>query len=111
MENVSCDDIGFLVKIIANILKYLHIIIPLLLIVLIVFDIFKIVVGKADDKSKSDALNSVVKRFIYAIIIYLIPTLLIFVFKQVNSLITSSNENLQTNPTTWIDCFEKYYRS
>ena len=109
MQNVSCDDIGFLVKIVANILKYLHYIIPMLLIVLIVYDMFKVFVGKADDKAKSDAFNIAVKRVIYAVIVFLIPSVLIFIFDKVDDLITRDN-NLTTNPTTWVECFKEYYK-
>ena len=111
MENISCDNIGFIVKIIAKLIKFLHFVIPILLIVLIIYDIFKVVVGKADDKTKSDAFNIAAKRLIYAVIVFLIPTILIFVFRQLDSITNNSDKNLETTPVTWIDCFEKFYKS
>ncbi len=108
MLAVSCEDMGFLIRILAKLVYYLRIIIPILLIILIVFDLFKVMVGNADDKAKSEAINKAVKRFLYAVIIFLIPVLVNLIFKQVGEYAPDDN-NINTTPTSWVSCWTYYY--
>ena len=61
-----------LMRVSALLVKVLQYAVPILLIALITYDLFKVVVGNVDEKSKKDATGKAVKRLIYAIIIFLI---------------------------------------
>ena len=100
------NDLGFIMRIATHLVYYLGIIVPLLLIVLIVFDFFKVVIGKADEKEKSEAIGKATKRLIYAVIIFLIPTVIRFTFKEYERIVHGDNLG---NPTDWISCWNYYY--
>lgn len=108
MLAVGCKDAGFLIRIVVKLLKYLHIIIPALLIVLVVFDLSKVVIGQVDDKAKKDAVNKIVKRVIYSIIIFFIPTIIMFIFRKVDDIKPTSSGS-DESATTWITCFIDEY--
>ena len=103
-----CEKSGFILKIVVNLFKYLRILIPIILIVMIVFDLFKTMTGEIDEKAKKDALNKVVKRILYALIIFLIPTIITFIFKQLEPA-THDPSHTDTTSTSWISCWNYYY--
>ena len=107
MLNVSCNNIGFLLRIIAEILFYVRIVVPILLVVLVIFDLVKVVVGGADDKAKKEATNKIVKRLIYAVIVFLVPTLLNFIFKTIEKY--GPNDGNGTS-TSWVSCWTEVYK-
>lgn len=106
--DVACKDISFLLRIIAKLLKYLHFLIPIILILFVIFDIAKVVVGQADEKAKTEAFNKAVKRVIYAVIIFLTPTIVFFVLDKINSFNSSRDGNVSA--TSGYDCFMAEYR-
>ena len=75
-----CNDLSFIFKILGYLFKIIKYIIPVVLIVMATIDIAKIVLNP-DDKNKRDTMSNVVKRIIYAIVIYLVPTLVSLLFK------------------------------
>lgn len=99
---IACEDIGFIVRILAKLVKLLQFLIPILLIVLVMFDLFKVVTSQADDKAKKDASNKIVQRVIYAIIIFLVPTIINFLLA---SIIPKTNGNYPD----WYSCWNRYY--
>lgn len=106
---VSCNDMGFLLRITVKLVKYLHIIVPILLIVFISIDLFKVVAGNADDKAKQEATGKAIKRVIYAVIVFLIPTILNFAFKTISKF--TNNDGTTTNSTSWMECWSaEYYK-
>lgn len=105
MLSSHCDKMGFLLRILAELFFYIRIIIPILLIVLVVFDLAKVVVGQADEKAKSEATNKIVKRIVYAIIIFLVPTLITYIFRIVEKNITNDGA-----ATSWISCWTEVYK-
>ena len=104
----TCQKMSFILRIVARIVYYLHIIIPMLLIVLIVFDFVKVIIGGADDKAKKDAAGKVAKRFCYALIVFLIPTVINIAFDALDSSIDSSN--YEASPTSWMSCWTAAYK-
>ena len=82
-------------------MKVLRWAIPILLIVLISFDLFKALTGEVDDKAKKDAISKSVKRLLYALIIFLIPTIVNLVLKNVAP--------AAENPSGWYGCWTHYY--
>ena len=104
-----CNDAGFLLRIIVKIVKYMHIIIPIILVVMASIDLFKVVVGQADEKAKKEATDKIVKRVLYAAIIFLIPTIVSIIFKKIEGPTNTSNNATNTTSTSWISCWNYYY--
>ncbi len=107
--DVTCSDLSFILKIVAKLLKYLHYLIPALLILFVVIDIAKVIVGQADDKAKTEAFNKAVKRVIYAVIIFLVPTILFFILDKINNFNSSKDGNVSA--TTGYECFMAEYKN
>ena len=76
--------------------------IPIILIVLSVVDIAKIVTaGNIDDKLKKEVGNKIITRLIYAVIIFLVPTIVSLIFRFVPL------EQGKINGVTWGDCWKQ----
>ena len=103
----ACADAGFLVRIVVNLFKYFRIIIPIILVVFIIYDLSKAIVSNVDEKVKKDAFSKIVKRAIFAIIIFFIPTIITIIFKQINNI--SKDEHTSTTSTSWMDCWFAEY--
>ena len=100
--NVKCEDISIIVRILAKSVKVLQFAIPIILIVMIIFDIFKVVVGQTDDKAKKDASNKIIQRAVYSIIIFLVPIV-------VNYLLSAIAPKSNGLDSSWYDCWVKYF--
>lgn len=104
-----CQDAGFILGIAAQAVKIIRWVIPVLLIVLISFDLFKVVTTNPDDKAKSDALTKIVKRVIYAVIIFLIPSILNIILLKIEPISKDSDGNVTTTSTSYVGCWNVYY--
>ena len=104
-----CEDAGFILGPITLIVKILHWAIPIILIVLIVFDFFKVVVGHADEKEKKEALNKALKRIIYATIVFLVPTIVNIVFQKIEPVSVDKKGNITSTSTSYLGCWNYYY--
>lgn len=102
----SCIKAGFVLKIVVKVIDYLRILIPIILILLIIFDLAKALTSQDTEKAKKEAGNKAVKRFMYALIIFLVPTIVRFVFKQIAPVTSETHTN--TNSTGWIECWNFY---
>ncbi len=102
-----CADAGFVLRIIVKVVKILRWVIPILLIVLVSFDLFKVVSGQVDEKAKKESTTKAVKRVLYALIIFFIPTIVNLVLGQMSAI--STEDNLETNSSTWYNCWLEYY--
>ena len=109
LYTVACSDISFVVRIIAKIIKVIHFVVPILLIGFIIFDIAKVIIGSADDKAKTEMFNKIVKRIIYAVIIFLLPTILFFIFDKIEGFDSSNNGHSDVSATSWYSCFRSAY--
>ncbi len=106
MIAIDCiGKLGFIMRILVAIVKYVKILVPILLIVMIVFDLVKVVVGNVDDKAKKEASGRAVKRLMYAVIVFLIPTIVKYVFITLEPQIDNDNNG---TPTSWISCWNYY---
>ena len=106
---VDCGKLGFVLRILAKLVYYVRIIVPIILIVMIIIDLAKVVVnGNADDKAKRDAFSKAVKRTIYAVLVFLIPVLINYIFKKVEDF-TTDNGGSSTTSTSWVSCWRQYY--
>lgn len=104
-----CDDASFILRIVVKLVKVVQLLIPILLIVLVSFDLFKMVAGQVDDKAKKEMSDKLVKRIIYAVIVFLVPVIINFVFRQIDPMTDTSNPAITTDSTSWISCWNKYY--
>ena len=98
-----CDtDFVSILRIVKWVFKIICWGIPIILIVLTVLDIAKIVVaGNIDDKLKKEVGNKVITRLIYAVIIFLVPTIVSLIFRFVPV------EQGKVNNLTWKDCWDE----
>ena len=94
-----CAETSLIWQFIGYILMIFKIVIPLLLLILGMFDLGKAVVA-SDDKAINKATTALVKRAVAAIIIFFIPTLIGFVF----SIVAGFNEEIKTNYNSCKNC-------
>ena len=90
--NSFCASTWTIWQFIGYILMIFKIVIPLLLLILGMFDLGKAVVA-SDDKAISKATTALVKRAAAAIIIFFIPTIIGFVF----SIVAGFNTEIENN--------------
>jgi len=111
MNNMSkiCQDAGFVLGIITKLVKIIQWAIPILLIVLIIFDLTKAMTGNVDDKAKKDAISKTVQRFIYAVIIFLLPTIVNFILLRIEPISRDSKGNITSTSTSYLGCWNYYY--
>ena len=105
----ACASAGFLIRISVKLFIYLRYFIPIILVVFIIFDLSKVVVGQVDEKAKKDAASKIVKRIIYAVIIFFIPTLVNIVLKQINTTNINKDSHSTTTSTSWYNCWMAEY--
>ncbi len=76
--------------------------IPIILIVLCILDVAKIVTaGNIDDKLKKEVTGKITTRIIFAVIIFLIPTIVSLLFR----FIPVSGKDVKLDGVTWQDCW------
>ena len=86
-----------------NIVRYA---IPLVLVVLATIDVVKVVMNP-DEKVKKDAGSKIAKRLIYAVVVFLVPTLIKILF----SILSENNptdyeQSGNSYNSSWIDCLD-----
>ena len=97
----NCRGFGFIVRIIKNgLFPNLLIGIPLVLIVLGTLDLGKAVIS-SDDKAVKEAQSKLIKRCIYAILVFFIVTLINLLFTMVGNIAGDSAPGL----TQWSNCW------
>ena len=98
----TCDaDFVSILRIVRWVISIVCFGIPIILIVLTIFDIAKVVVaGNIDDKLKKEVSGKVVTRLIYAVIIFLVPTIVGLIFRFVPV------EQGKVNGLSWKDCWD-----
>ena len=96
-----CANLKPIISIIKTVLNLVRFAVPLVLIVIGTFDIFKAVVASKEDEIKA-AQKLLIKRVVYAVIIFLIPTIVMLVLNIVSK---SGAENSDTK-TFW-DCWNE----
>ena len=82
--NVTCGDLAPFLRIIKYIFLIVKYLIPILLIALITYDMIKAFMAN-DDKQMKDASSKSFKRILYALLIFLVPTLISLLFKLVGT--------------------------
>lgn len=100
LSNVTCSDIGFIVNILKWLIKIIQYGIPIILMVMVVFDLVKIVAAGTDDQAKKST-TTIVKRIVWAVVAFFVPMLIGFIFKNISSGRTSGG---LAGPVDWMNC-------
>ncbi len=82
----------------STVVLFIEIFVPVLLVILGMIDIFKAVIAQKDDDMKK-AQGTLIKRFIYAVLVFFVVFLVKFVFSTIDD---NQNSN-KTNSTTSLD--------
>ena len=78
--------------------------IPIILIVLIILDLAQLVTsGKLEEKEKKEVTSKIVSRIIFAVLIFLVPTIVRLVF---GLLPLPQDVGNQGEGATWRDCWD-----
>lgn len=93
------EEIRMVFEIIITILDVVMFFVPVVLIILCTIDIFKIIVSKKEDEIKK-LRKGVLRKIVYAVIIYLIPFVIPFIFNLVSDLIPIDYDN------SWKQCWD-----
>lgn len=101
---ITCGQLAPIMRVLAYLLKLFKIAIPIVLIALVVIDFFKATVAN-DEKKMNEAKSVAIKRIVYALIIFLVPTIVSLLFKNLGSSLDNSE---LTNATDWISCFNRF---
>lgn len=101
---ITCGQLAPIMRVLAYLLKLFKIAIPIILVVLVIVDFSKAVVA-SDEKKMNEAKNVALKRIVYALIIFLVPTIVSLLFKNLGSSLDNSE---LTNATEWISCFNRF---
>lgn len=104
---VSCNNFAFVLKIAGFLFKLIQWAVPITLILFCTLDLFKAFTS-ADEKAKKDAGSKIVKRLIYAIVIFLVPVLLRIIFRALGSA-APKGYGTDNSTTSWVDCFNQYF--
>ena len=97
----NCRGFGFIVRIIKNgLFPILQIGLPIILIVLGTLDLGKAVIS-SDDKAVKEAQSKLIKRCIYAILVFFIVTLVNLVFSMVGTIAGDDAPGLQSWSACW----------
>lgn len=102
--DITCGQLAPFMRILAYLINLIKFIIPIVLIVVIVIDLVKAFMAN-DDKKVNEAKNAAVKRVVYAVVIYLVPTLISLLF---NTLGENFGGTELTSATEWIRCFNRF---
>lgn len=97
---MQCTYLNPIISIIKTVLSIVQWAIPIILIVIGTFDMMKAVVASKEDEIKA-AQKLLIKRIVYAIIIFLIPTIVYFVFN-----IVSNTDGISGTGNFW-DCWNQ----
>ena len=84
LEKLSCsnEELIEVLKIVRWVFDGICLVVPIIIIILIVIDVAKVATaGNVDDKMKKEVGQKAVTRIIYAIVIFLIPTIVSLLFK------------------------------
>lgn len=100
---LSCDESAVLeiVLLIKNVINLIRIAAPIILIIMISFDIFKLVASSLDDKQIATTKKSILNKSLAVILLFLVPTLLNVTMRMLNQTSIEST-------ACWINANKEY---
>ena len=105
VQMLACpDELVSIMAIVRFVVNAICIAIPIILIVLIILDLAQIVTsGKLEEKEKKEVTSKIVSRIIFAVLIFLVPTIVRLVF---GILPLPNDSGNQGEGATWRDCWD-----
>ena len=102
-----CDqDFVAILRIVRWVVNIICFAVPIILIILCILDIDKIVpAGNLDEKLKKETLDKIVTRIVFAVIIFLVPTIVGLLFKLIP--VADADKNVNIQGATWSDCWKE----
>ncbi len=108
---LDCDtNLLLIVKIVKTIVWYITILVPIILVVIGTFDLLKAVTAAKDDEIKA-AQKLLIKRIIYAILIFLIVPILNLIFGLFDRAGVAGQTDYDTNEHTNWNAYWNYKNS
>ena len=104
----SCpSELVSVMAVVGFVVRAICIAIPIILIVLIILDLAKIVTsGKLEEKEKKEVTSKVVTRIIFAVLIFLVPTIVRLLFGLL-PLPDQDKNDVSGETATWRDCWDQ----
>ena len=105
LASTNCDDIMPIIRLLRDgLIPIIQIGIPIILIVLGMFDLGKAVVASKEDEIKA-AQKLLIKRVVYAIAIFFV----VFLVKTVFNIVAGTQKGSKdvTGTTNWVECWNK----
>lgn len=94
-----CDDLGPVISILKAVVGIFQFGIPILLIIFGMIDLGKAVIAGKEDEMKK-AQGTLIKRVIYAVAVFLVVTLVVFVMNIV------AGSGVENGGQSWKDCWD-----
>ena len=107
VQILACpDELISIMAIVRFVVNAICIAIPIILIVLIILDLAQIVTsGKLEEKEKKEVTSKIVSRIIFAVLIFLVPTIVRLVFGILP--LPNTDKTDTGEGSTWRDCWDK----
>ncbi len=97
-----CDDLAPVIRLVKSVVTLIQWGVPFLLIVFGMIDLGKAVMSSKEDEMKK-AQSTLIKRVIYAVAVFLVVTLVIFVM----GLVTDAQAEGDPDTESWQDCWNQ----
>ena len=97
-----CGDLAPVIRLVKSVVGLIQFGVPILLIVFGMIDLGKAVMSSKEDEMKK-AQGTLLKRFLYAVAVFLVVTLVMFVM----NLVTDSKAK-GADTSSWKNCWQKY---
>lgn len=101
----NCGGLGTLVKLIKLVLERGVILIGVVLVFLIIIDLVKAIIS-GDEKEVKSAQKAAIRRGIYALVLFFVPTIVNLLFGLLGDVFKGSNEGPEQDPTSWFECWK-----
>lgn len=101
---ITCDQLAPIMRVLAYLINLVKWAVPIVLIVMIIIDFVQATTAN-DEKKMKEAQNKVGKRIVYALVIFLVPTIVSLLFKTFNTVKLDSE---LSGPTDWIGCYNRF---
>ena len=98
-----CDNLKPVIKLVASFVKLIQFGVPIMLIIFGMIDLGKAVISSKEDEMKK-AQGTLLKRFIYAVAVFLVVTLVTVVMGMVGE------AGAGGDTTSWSNCWGKYWK-
>lgn len=99
-----CCNMQPFLKVIEVLINIIMISIPIILIVLGTIDMFKAITAN-DEKQIKEARGSLIKRVIYAVLIFLVPFIVRLILQFTEEMFLNGDNSGLENPTSWVSCW------